>query len=675
MPETSMPIRRAAVLVVLACFVAAPALLPMARAADEPTVQPSEKWYEESLNGRKTGHRRVVWAPSTWKGKKTVHDTTTVVSVTQRDMAGMKDQFETTVTSDLERGEDGTLWWMRTRQEEGGRVTVAETTWTGEGYVHVARIEGQADQRIEVKLDKPVLVDAEAFLGRRARDGKLKEGDTYKIRQLDLRARTARDDVVTIGPMETIEDGTGAKVECFKLTQRDTASGREILLWLDRKGVFLQVRMGNYLIRRTSQEKAEDMPARPAEYTITVPASPRLERIFSADRVLADVHVRHDEHRKLPAFPKSPWSRVTAVEGDAESGHVVRMELTRHDNEGVKALIPVTDPKFERHLEATALMQTEHPLVKKTVEKVVGDEKNARRAAHLLARFVFRHLHKQSLEVSQGDAVKILEECRGDCSEHALLFVALCRAAGIPARQCSGYVCIGGIWGAHAWAEIWTGAWIGADPTTGEVGTAARYIFFGYPEEPGSFPGVVSSRASGRLRILTRRVEEGPAGFDLDDDNKYRIYDRENARYLHVLAGLEARDVPEGWSVDLNHDRIMRIRGEGFTAQLRASADQGEDLDTVGRYGRGSRTTFAGAPALLRKQGSSRSYIVHSRRRLVLLYVGGADDDKVAELEKVLAPTFADPPMAWDEPASEDGVNKDEEKSTTDKKDAADSDK
>ena len=54
-----------------------------------------------------------------------------------------------------------------------------------------------------------------------------------------------------------------------------------------------------------------------------------------------------------------------------------------------------------------------------------------------IAAFVFT-LEKQSPEISDTTAVEILKERRGDCSEHAVLFVALCRAAGIPARRCSG---------------------------------------------------------------------------------------------------------------------------------------------------------------------------------------------------------------------------------------------
>jgi transglutaminase-like putative cysteine protease len=652
MSSPSMPTRAVRVLLALLCctpFLGAVPGGPLALAADEPAAQPTVQWYEEKRDGNKTGYRRVVWAPSTWEGRPTVRDTTTVVTATQRDMAGMKDTFSTTVTVELERSADGTLWWQHTRVEEGQRVMLEELKWTGAGYSFVSRIEGQdGEQRVEVKLDEPVQVDAESVLGARIRAGTLEAGTKLTLRQLDLRGRRAHAVDLEVAGKETVRDGAGAEIESFKIVQRDPKAGTELLLWLDTKGTFVKLRIGAFSSQRTTQEKAEEMPVQPAEFSITVPAYPRLERIFSADRVRVDVHVRADEHRKFPDFPDSPWSRVEQVDGPEGDSRIARMLLTRHDEPKAKARIPVLDASFARQLEATSLMQTNDPTIKAAAASVVGDEHDARTAAHKLARFVFTKLRKQSPDVGQADAVQILRDCRGDCSEHALLYVTLCRAAGIPARRCSGFVCIGGIWGAHAWCEIWTGAWIGADPTTGEVGTAARYIFYGYPDEPDSFPGVVSSRATGRLRIVTTRVEEGAASYDLSDPANHRIYDPANHRYNHVLAGLEARDVPEDWRVELSADRRMMIRGSGFMAGLQAGADQGADIDSIVSHFPGTRTTFAGAPALLRKVRTTRIYLIFSRRRMVHLSVSGADDGELEQLEKVLAATFTEPPLAWD---------------------------
>ncbi|MDA1195112.1 MAG: transglutaminase-like domain-containing protein [Planctomycetota bacterium] len=621
---------------------------PVGAADDD--IPRSEKWYEQSESGNKTGYVRVVWTPSTWKGKNTVHDTTTFVSRSTRNMAGMRDTFSVTTTLDLERGVDGTMWWTQSRVEEPERVTLTETVWTGTGYRYSAHIVGQESNRetFEVPLDAPVMTDAESFLGVHIRAGDVKVGSKYELRNLDLRARTHRPSQLEVVAQETVKDETGAEIEVWKVVETDPASKSESMLWLDNTGVLLRLRSGTVQIARTTQAAAEQMPTRTAEYDITVGSEPRLERIFSADRVLADVRLRPDADLKLPEFPTSPWSRALATKDRGDDGTTISVELRAYDSEVAKAKIPVIDKAYARWLEATAQMQVGDPLVLNTVRAVVGEEADVRAAAYKLARFVYTELDKKSLRVAQGDAVQILTERCGDCSEHCLLFVTLCRAAGIPARRCSGYVCIGGMWGAHAWAEIWTGQWIGADPTTGEIGTGARYLFFGYPDEPDSYPNVVSSRVTGRLRILVTRVEEGAAGYDLADPEAHRIYDVKGRRFVHVLCGLEARGVPEDWSVTLSDDRSMRVRGPSFTSQISASADQGADIESVARFFPGKRTTFAGAPALVRANGSSRTLLVFSRRRMIQMTVSGADGEALAALEGVLAPTFAVPALAWE---------------------------
>ncbi len=614
----------------------------------------TERWYENFRRGKKSGHSRVVWAPSTYEGKKTVHDTSVHVSRTIRDMAGQKDVFESTTTTDLERDDDGSLWFRRDRIEEAGRVTTVEYRFTGKSYTLLVQQEGQ-EQKKEILTDKPVMTDAESFLGALIRAGKLEKGQKHKVSHLNWRKLTVEYNEVTVVGKETVKDENGVEIETFKVVERNPSSGTEMTMWLDTSGAFVTIEAEGFSARRATAEKASGH-FRPAEYSITVPANPGLERIFSADRTEVEVHLQGDESRKLPNYPDSPWSRVTSVSGSHETGWVLKAELRKYDDPEAPGTLPVDPKNFERELEATVDMPCLHPRLKETAAQIIGDEKNIRQAAYLIARYVYSSLTKGSPSVGQASALQILDEKRGDCSEHALLFVALCRAAGIPARRCSGYVCIGSLWGGHAWAEIWAGKWIGADPTTGEVGTAARYLFHGYSDQPDSYPGVVSSRIAGRIRILTTHVEEGGDSYDLRDPSKHMLLDKDAGRYVHVLAGIEARDVPDDWSVTVLRHNMMQIRAEGLNAQVLLRADQGDDLKNWRRR-MGNQpvveTTFGESPALVMRRGSMRAYIIHSRRRIVSLQISEGSTERVAELEKVLAPTFAKSPPSY-EPKKED---------------------
>jgi hypothetical protein len=73
-----------------------------------------------------------------------------------------------------------------------------------------------------------------------------------------------------------------------------------------------------------------------------------------------------------------------------------------------------------------------------------------------------------------SSVTEILENRFGDCTEHSQLFVTLARAAGIPAREVTGFVYNGDdeepALAGHMWAEVQIdGHWIGVDPTWNEI--------------------------------------------------------------------------------------------------------------------------------------------------------------------------------------------------------------
>ena len=62
--------------------------------------------------------------------------------------------------------------------------------------------------------------------------------------------------------------------------------------------------------------------------------------------------------------------------------------------------------------------------------------------------------------------LEVLQDMEGTCSEYAALYMALCRAAGIPARAAVGFL-VGpaGELGLHIWTQVYVGEWIDLDPS------------------------------------------------------------------------------------------------------------------------------------------------------------------------------------------------------------------
>jgi hypothetical protein len=105
-------------------------------------------------------------------------------------------------------------------------------------------------------------------------------------------------------------------------------------------------------------------------------------------------------------------------------------------------------------------------------------------------------------------ASRVATQKTGDCTEHAVLLVALARAQGLPARVAIGTLIarVDGGLGAfgHAWAEIYRDrAWKVVDATPLEGGAAVAYVPEGLLEDegPGYALGIMTLLSSGILRV------------------------------------------------------------------------------------------------------------------------------------------------------------------------------
>lgn len=76
--------------------------------------------------------------------------------------------------------------------------------------------------------------------------------------------------------------------------------------------------------------------------------------------------------------------------------------------------------------------------------------------------------YKRGVISVSDDAVTVLGNAEGVCQDQAHVFIARCRAAGVPARYVSGYCYTGdmGDIATHAWADAWLGeGWLSLDLT------------------------------------------------------------------------------------------------------------------------------------------------------------------------------------------------------------------
>jgi transglutaminase-like putative cysteine protease len=140
------------------------------------------------------------------------------------------------------------------------------------------------------------------------------------------------------------------------------------------------------------------------------------------------------------------------------------------------------DPDLDRYRRPEPFIESDDPDILAEAERAVAGvpSDDRLRAEHLL-RHVNALLEKKPT-ISLPSAAEVLKTRVGDCNEHSVLYVAMARALGLPARIVTGLVYLRGAFYYHAWAEVWIGKgsgrglWLPVDPTLNQFPADATHI-------------------------------------------------------------------------------------------------------------------------------------------------------------------------------------------------------
>ena len=104
--------------------------------------------------------------------------------------------------------------------------------------------------------------------------------------------------------------------------------------------------------------------------------------------------------------------------------------------------------------------------IRKQAAEIVGEAKDPSEAVGKLLQWVNANV-KPDLIADTLTGPEVLRKRRGKCSEYAILFASLARAAGIPTRIALGVSYSGREWVGHMWDEVWLGEWTAVDAGNG----------------------------------------------------------------------------------------------------------------------------------------------------------------------------------------------------------------
>jgi hypothetical protein len=178
-------------------------------------------------------------------------------------------------------------------------------------------------------------------------------------------------------------------------------------------------------------------------------------------------------------------------------------------------------PPTDTDRRPNALVDSDHPRVKAYATAIAGspDQPSSLTNPWLIATTIEQHLHatlkKNAISQVFDSAGSVAEKESGDCSEHAVLLAAICRAAGIPARVAVGMIYSEGDhrFLFHMWNEVWIkDRWIPLDATVGNGRVAADHLKFLDSSLSGETAYSIVAPVvalAGRLTIEVENVEHG----------------------------------------------------------------------------------------------------------------------------------------------------------------------
>ena len=175
--------------------------------------------------------------------------------------------------------------------------------------------------------------------------------------------------------------------------------------------------------------------------------------------------------------------------------------------------------EIQAALAETTAYPIRHEMVRTLGEEVAATGRTRREKVAKLLAFVNEFV-LDTRDTATLTTLEILARQEGDCSEHALLFVSLARAARIPAREVVGVVYRGDDekrFGWHAWAEVVIdGRWVPVDPMHAQLPVDATHIREGLV---GTASAAGFALAGATLEVVSIKARPAPReGYSILDE-------------------------------------------------------------------------------------------------------------------------------------------------------------
>jgi hypothetical protein len=378
-----------------------------------------------------------------------------------------------------------------TLDSEVGRFE-ANGTLGPDTTLHVTIVSAGSEQNLTFRLPQPPVISSVVPI-RVAMGGALEVGETIRLPVFDPTSMSTRTVEVEILEHDTLFITDSVSVDAagrFSPARADSIpawriaevfGGIRVESWVDGDGRVLRASSPLGF----AMEKTEYELARQATEDSRLTAASAVDGdVILSTAVQSNVNLEEVEEFEEIRF------RLTGVDlagFQLDGGRqtlrgdtlIVRRENWDAIDPGYE--LPYAFMDLRDALEPEPLIQSDNPRIIQHARSITTRSAVRRQDPKAVARrltdSVYGLLEKR-ITFSVPNALQVLETRQGDCNEHTVLYVALARALGLPARTAVGLVYLNGSFFYHAWPEVWLDEWVAVDPTFGQYPADASHIRF-----------------------------------------------------------------------------------------------------------------------------------------------------------------------------------------------------
>ena len=299
-------------------------------------------------------------------------------------------------------------------------------------------------------------------------NGGLVPGQRHEFTIFDPATLSNAPMVITVGARELVR-GLPAPVPAFRVEM--AFAGLHTTSWVTDTGEVVREESPLGLIAvRESPDTARAMAVSPRMQTDLLQASavvPVMRTPIAEPRDVRRMRLRLEGVNLSAADLQGGSQRV---DGDV-------IELV--DPQGLQP--GPADPTAAGYLAPEPFIESDAAEIIAEADVAVRGITGTRPRAERLTRYVNALLDKKPT-ISLPSAREVLRTKVGDCNEHTVLYVAMARALGIPARIAVGLVFMHGAFYYHAWPEVYLddesgrGLWLPVDPTLNQFPADATHL-------------------------------------------------------------------------------------------------------------------------------------------------------------------------------------------------------